>query len=266
MSDVQELLKTALNAARAAGDILREMRFQPPQVSEKSHLNLVTDGDYAADEAIQGVIRAAFPDHLILSEESDLADDIDNWQPPPGVWWIIDPIDGTSNYARGLPSWSVSIAAGQGENLLAAAVYDVTRDDMFAAGRGLGATRNGQPIHTSEQNELERTMLSADWAVGEEYRLQIIRLVNVLLPKVRSLRCWGTSALALAHLAAGYLDCYLHVRLKPWDAAGGVLIVQEAGGTVTTIRGEAWHIRSPSVFASNGMLHERLISMLAPEL
>jgi myo-inositol-1(or 4)-monophosphatase len=113
---------------------------------------------------------------------------------------------------------------------------------------------------------MERTLVGADWAVGAEYRLQILRLVNVLMPQVRSLRCWGTSALALAHLAAGYLDCYLHVRLKPWDAAGGVLMVQEAGGTISDIRGEAWHIRSSSIFASNGILHDTLVGMLAPEL
>jgi myo-inositol-1(or 4)-monophosphatase len=266
MSDAQELLNIAQDAARAAGDVLREMSATPPQVSEKSHLNLVTDGDFAADEAIQGVIRAAFPDHLILSEESEFAKDIDTWQPPDDTWWIIDPIDGTSNYARGMPSWSVSIAVGRGQTLLAATVYDVTRADLFAAGRGLGATRNGQPIHISEQNELERTMVSVDWAVGDEYRLQILRLVNVLMPKVRSLRCWGTCALALAHLGAGYLDCYLHVRLKPWDAAGGVLIVQEAGGTVTDVHGAAWHIQSPGILASNGILHEQIVSMLAPEL
>jgi len=266
MTEVQNLLQTSLDAARAAGDVLREKSATAPEVFEKSYRNLVTDGDFAADKAIQGVIRAAFPDHLILSEESDLADDIDNWTPPDGFWWIIDPIDGTSNYARGMPSWSVSIAAGKGEDLLAAAVYDVTRDHLFSAGKGLGASLNGQPMKVSTQDEMARTMFSADWAVGEQYRLQILRLINVLMPKVRSLRCWGTSALALAHLAAGFLDCYVHVQLKPWDAAGGVLLIQEAGGTITDLRGETWQIRSPGIFASNGVLHDTFIEMFAPEL
>jgi myo-inositol-1(or 4)-monophosphatase len=266
MSDVQNLLQTALDAARAAGDVLRQKSAAVPQVFEKSHLDLVTDGDFAADKAIQGVIRAAFPDHVIVSEESEQAKDIAGWTPPEGFWWIIDPIDGTSNYARGMPSWSVSIAAGKGQSLLASAVYDVLRDQLFSAGKGLGATLNGQSLRVSTQDEMERTLVGADWAVGAEYRLQILRLVNVLMPQVRSLRCWGTSALALAHLAAGYLDCYLHVRLKPWDAAGGVLMVQEAGGTISDIRGEAWHIRSSSIFASNGILHDTLVGMLAPEL
>jgi myo-inositol-1(or 4)-monophosphatase len=257
-----ELLQTAIEAARAAGDTLRELRNKPRQITEKGRLDIFTDADLAADAAIQEVIQRKHPTHVILSEESDAGKNIASWQPPDVIYWIIDPIDGTANFARGLPSWSISIAVAQGEQLLAGVVYDVARDDLFAAAYGTGTTLNDMPVYTNKSTSLEWALCGVDWPTPPEHRHQMLDYANRLGPHVRSIRCWGTSALALAHVAAGFLDSYLHLTLKPWDCAAGALLVLEAGGTLTNASGGLWSLRNPDIFATAGPLHEPLLGLI----
>lgn len=243
-----EFLSLAKEAAHAAADAIATQRQNPRQIISKGHLDIVTDADLAANEAILQLIRTRYPDHLILSEESEQAKHLDQWQPEDHYWWCIDPIDGTTNFARNSPLWSISIAVLKGSEVLAGVVYDPNRDDLFSASVGGGAFLNDQPIH-SANTELQWGMISADWPVAPAKRQQMIRNVTQLLPHVRSLRSLGTTALALSHIGAGFLDAYLQGSFKAWDVAAGALILQEAGGTLATFEGEAWTVFSPSLLA-----------------
>ncbi|NJL92913.1 MAG: hypothetical protein HC915_03920 [Anaerolineae bacterium] len=260
----QELLQTAVQAAHAAADLLRELATQPRQVHEKGYLDIVTDGDLAADQAIQGVILRDWPGHHLLSEEDEAARQ-GPWQPSDGYWWLVDPIDGTTNFARGLPSWSISIACGQGEQLLAGVVFDVARDDLYAAAQGSGATRNGDSIFTNQRAELAWAMCLNDYPVAAEIRAEMIGHMTRLLPQIRALRCWGTTALGLAHVAAGFADAYFHNGFHVWDVAAGVLLVQEAGGLVTGFDGTPWRLDMPTLLASNRPLQPAFVQILSAD-
>jgi myo-inositol-1(or 4)-monophosphatase len=259
-----DLLQAAKQAALAAAHAIQIQRQQPRQIISKGHLDIVTDADLAANEAILNLLHQQYPDHAILSEESEAAKALDLWQPGESIWWCIDPIDGTTNFARNSPLWSISIAAIQDGQVLAGVVYDPSRGDMFSASWGGGAFLNDQPIHSTD-TELQWAMISADWPVHPPKRQQMIQRVSQLLPHVRSLRSMGTTALALSHLAAGYLDAYLQGNFKAWDVAAGALILHEAGGVVSTLEGEAWTIFSPSLLGcSSPRLHAELLTYMQP--
>ncbi|MFP4320997.1 MAG: inositol monophosphatase family protein [Anaerolineales bacterium] len=258
------LQDVASQAARAGGKALLDRQFQQRDITSKGHLDIVTDADFAADAAIQQTIHHHFPEHTILSEESDAAAHIDTWRPPEDTYtWIIDPLDGTNNYARGNPSWSVSVAVARGGQILAGAVYDATRDHLFFASQGGGAWLNEKRLQV-RATELEWAALAADWPTHPPYRRMQWDMLDQLMPEVRTLRCWGTTALALAHIAAGYLDVYLNRGFKIWDVAAGILLVQEAAGQVTRLDGSAWALHQRDLLATNGYLHSTIQERIAP--
>lgn len=264
---VNELLQTALQAAGAAAELLTPRLNQAQRTTEKGFLDVVTESDLAADQAIQAVIRQTYPDHFILSEESEIAKTVRSWRPDDRVWWCIDPIDGTSNFSRGLPSWGIEIAVGRGSDILVGVVVDVARRDVFAGGKGLGATLNGKPMHTKADISVQWALINTDWHTLPDKRRRQMLMVNEILPDVRSMRCWGTSALALAHIAAGYQDLYFKLDFNLWDVAGGLLLIQEAGGLVTCLDGSPWDIYSPNLLASGGgEFHQTIVARFAPYL
>ncbi len=266
MHQPDALRRIAAEAAHVAGQRLRDIQHEARDITRKGHLDIVTDADLTADRLIQQTIHAHRPDHAILSEESEAGAQIASWQPPQdGYYWIIDPLDGTNNYARGNPSWSVSVAVAYGGDLLAGAVYDPTRDDLYSAGRGVGAWCNDRALHV-QPTDLEWAALAADWPTHPPYRQLIWDMAETLIGDVRTLRCWGTTALALAHVAAGYLDIYLHRGFKIWDVAAGVLLIQEAGGRVTCWDGRAWGLTDREMLASNAHLHDTALARIAPLL
>lgn len=255
-------MQIAEDAARAAAEVLRPAIKRPRQITSKGFRDIVTDADFAADDAIQQVIKGACPDDYILSEESEAAKDLKTWQPPEGFWWCIDPIDGTSNFARGIPSWSISIAVFKGTQPYAAAVYDVTRDDLFSGMVGAGAFRNGEPIKATTGIAFEWAMCSVDYPTATQDRQNIITVANTLLPQVRTIRTWGTSALALAHVAAGYLDAYINLTRKPWDIGAGILLAQVSGASVTALDGSPWTLDSQTLLVCNPDLHPTFVDVL----
>ncbi len=255
------MLATAVAAARAAGQILRERFTQPHQVSAKGLRDVVTEADLLAQEAIIAEIRARFPAHQILSEEA----------PAPlggaSAWcWLVDPLDGTTNYARGIPCFSVSIAVECRGALEAAVVYDPLGDRLFHARRGEGACLDGRTLRVSERNELIESLLDLGWARSPAARDLSARVARVVGPHIGSARTMGSAALGLAAVAAGWEDAYVHPELAPWDMAAGVLLVREAGGMVTAIDGGPWDPFGQTCLASNGILHDALATLIAPEL
>jgi myo-inositol-1(or 4)-monophosphatase len=252
------LEEVAVQAARQAGQLLRinfaktkELRFK-----EGIH-NIVTDSDIASERLIVETIRAAFPNHAILTEEAGLFDTSSDTR------WIVDPLDGTVNFAHGIPIFSVSIAVEVAGNVTIGVVYHPLLDELFVARRGYGATLNGSPITVSQCAHLSDAFLVTGFpyniASYPEYRdWHFPELVRRGIP----IRRLGSAALDLAYLAAGRFDGFWEVGLQPWDIAAGVLIVLESGGVVTDYNGQPHTLSTRTIVATNGAIHRELVEFL----
>lgn len=254
----REFLNTAVTAARLAGEVLEDWasRFT---VSEKSRANLVTEADFAAQETIHRHIRDRFPDHAFLGEEGLNAPS--NESP---YRWVIDPLDGTSNYVHRFPYYCVSIALEQDGELVLGVIFDPNRNELFTARRDGGAHLNHRPIQpTNDVKELQHAMAVASLPVATSAQDPAVgRFLNVL-PVVQSLQRTGSAALNLAYVACGRIDLYWSSSLHPWDMAAGALIVEEAGGSVTRLDGGAFQLERPEIVASNGTnLHKEFCRLI----
>lgn len=256
MATIEELLLTAVSIARSAGQLAKEKWSQPLEMTSKGFRDIVTDADIAVQKLITDAIRAEFPDHGFLTEEED--SDL----PATGsIIWVIDPIDGTTSYSHNLPLFCVSIAAisSFGEQLVGV-VYDPMRDEMFTAIRGKGAWLNGRSLQVSQIDNLDDAVLALDWAGAPALRLRTLNALCQLGVRVRTIRAIGTAALAMSWLAAGRLDCFFNLNIKPWDVAAATLIVLEAGGKATYPDGNPmlWASVDDGVVVSNGRFHDEL--------
>ncbi len=218
-----DFLAVVQSAALAAGKVLREKYPQARNIQAKGVRDIVTDADFAAQAVIVDLIRSHDPNAAILSEEGIEPD------PQARLIWVVDPLDGTTNYARRLPMFSTSIAVVQDGQPIAGAIYDPLRDLMFAAAIDRGATLNGGPIHASTTSEVAESIVGLDWGRGEAARSIGLSWLQRAGTQVKSIRAIGSSALALCYIATGWLDIYFHAALKPWDGAAGQIIAQEAG-------------------------------------
>jgi myo-inositol-1(or 4)-monophosphatase len=252
----QTMLETAIRAARKAGQVLVERLPNARQVHVKGLRDIATDADLAAEAAIIQTIRARFPDHALLTEEgSESAND------GPYVW-VVDPLDGTTNYSRRLPIFSVSIGLVHQGGLAAGVVYDPLRDHLFAAERGRGATLNGTPLRVSAIDRVGQVAVGLDWAHAQADRHEVLARLGQVAPVCHTVRGIGSAALGLCYVAAGWLDAYFNVSLKPWDMAAGLLLIQEAGGRVTDLRGQPWQPWVGRVLVSNGHVHQALLELM----
>jgi len=251
------MLDTAIEAARAAGQIIVEKYRQPIAVHTKGFRDLVTEVDIAAQQAIVDLIAARFPSHAILAEE-----DPGKLDDEREYTWVVDPLDGTTNYAFRLPIFSVSIGlAHRGEPVLGV-VYDPMRDHLFCAQAGQGAFLNGTPLRVAEREELIGTLVAFDWARDPRIREAVLRILNHVAPQVGTVRALGSAALGPCYVAAGWLDAYFHARLSPWDAAAGAVIVREAGGQATDFAGQPWSLTSPRFLAASSALHPGMLALI----
>jgi myo-inositol-1(or 4)-monophosphatase len=248
------LRATAVKAAREAGRILEEILPKEREVELKGPRDIVTDADWAAERAIVEIIRARYPDHALLTEESGKSGD-------SPYLWVVDPLDGTTNYSRRFPVFSVSIGVVHAGELVVGVVYDPVREQCFAAERGAGATLNGEPLRVSDVAAMPEAIIGLDWAHAEVDRREIVGQLEQVAPACRTLRCLGSAALGLCYVAAGWLEAYFHIGLEPHDLAAGVLLVREAGGRVTDLYGEAWKPWGKRIMASNGLTHEALLDL-----
>jgi myo-inositol-1(or 4)-monophosphatase len=253
------LLQTAITAARAAGEIIRERYARPHEVKVKGLRDLVTEVDLLAQEAILAHIRADFPTHQIMTEESTqvLGGQAD-------YRWFIDPLDGTTNYARGLPSFATSIGVAHGSELVVGVVYDPLHDHLFTAERGQGAYLNGRRLRVSVQDELIDALMDLGWARNQQARKATVRVAAAIGERIGSVRNLGSAALGLAAIAAGWEDIYWHPDLCPWDDAAGALLVLEAGGKISDSRGAPWNVYTRDCLATNGRLHDLAVQYIGP--
>ncbi len=252
----KQILQTAIEAAHLAGRVLVARYSMQHHVAVKGYRDIVTEADTAAESVILELIRQRFPQHSILAEESG-GDGIGN-----GYTWVVDPLDGTTNYAHHIPSFAVSIGVLEDGHPLAGVIYDPLCDHTFAAARGEGATLNGKPLHVSHLTEMDRAVVGLDWGHSDEVRERVLAYLLKIAHRCSTVRTFGSATLALAYIAAGWLDVYLHLALKPWDAAAGILLVAEAGGRCTTPGGEPYQVDLPACLATNGSLHEQALSIL----
>ena len=245
------------SAARQAGRHLMEKYRTDFTVSHKGVINLVTEVDIAAEEMITQRLRRAFPDHSILAEEKCSKADRGY------CTWIIDPLDGTTNYAHGFPFFCVSIGLEIDGRLEFGAVFDPVRDEMFTARRGGGAFCNGDRLQVSSTGSLGAGLLATgfpyDIRTGSRNNLDHFRAFALL---AQGLRRTGSAALDMCYVASGRLDGFWEAKLNPWDCAAGFLMVTEAGGRVTTYSGGAVSIYDAEVVASNGRFHDEMIAVL----
>jgi myo-inositol-1(or 4)-monophosphatase len=259
------LLNTAIDAAQAAGEVLLERLPHERTVTYKGPRDIVTDADLEAQRTIAALIAARFPDHALLDEEGPHLSQADLRSTRP--LWIIDPLDGTSNYSRRLPGFSVSVAVAEAGQVLAGVTYDPLRQETFCAERGQGAfLRQGraapQPLRVSGTRELAQAIAGLDWARDPTIRARVLTSLGRVGAACRTVRALGSAALGVAYVAAGRLDVYYHLSVQPWDAAAGWLLVSEAGGRVTSPGGRPWSLEQRALAASNGPLHAAFIDTL----
>jgi myo-inositol-1(or 4)-monophosphatase len=252
-------LNIAVRAARRAGSIINRAALDGSALEVKSkHVHdYVTQVDRAAEEAIMEVVRKAYPDHGFLAEESGASDE------RAEVRWIIDPLDGTTNFIHGFPQYCVSIAVEQRGALAHAVVYDPARNELFTASKGRGAFLNDRRIRVSKCRRLQDALVGTGFPFKELTRLDLyLRQLKRLMSEASGVRRAGAAALDLAYVACGRLDAFWELGLSPWDMAAGALLIQEAGGLVGDLEGDAGFLESGDICAATPKVFPPLLEAL----
>ncbi len=252
------LLNIGIRAARAAGSVITRNLDQVADipVTAKGLNDFVSEIDRRAEEVIIETILKAYPEHSILAEESGARGE-------NAFQWIIDPLDGTTNYLHGFPHFAVSIALKHDETLEQAVIYDPLRQELFTATRGDGAYMNNRRIRVSKRRSLEGALLGTGFPFGNNEKLEtFIRTFRAIFPVTAGIRRAGAATLDLAYVACGRLDGFWEFNLKPWDIAAGALLIQEAGGIVTSLENDSTFMQHGNVLAANPKVHEEMIRLL----
>src|SRR5580698_2758530 len=257
---MQPLLNIAMRAARRAGDLIVNSlsRLDSLKIDSKSRNDFVTDVDRKAEADIIATIRRSYPDHAILAEESGRSGEHE-------FVWIIDPLDGTTNFLHGFPVFAVSIAVQQKGRLQHGVVYDPMRQEFFTASRGDGAQLEGKEIRVSSQKTLEGSLIGTGMPVraGVTYVDEYLKMLKQVMSTAAGVRRPGAASLDLAYLAAGRIDGFWEFGLSPWDTAAGALLIQEAGGRVGTPAGSEYAL-GPNVIAGNPKIYQALLDAIGP--
>ncbi len=253
-----KIKRTLLDALATAGKIIRSNFGKEQTITKKGRFNLVTEIDKASEKAVVGLILKRFPDHSILAEES------------PAILgseyrWIIDPIDGTTNFAHGFPIVSVSIGLERDGRLEMGGVFDPFRKELFFAERSQGATLNGKRIHVSKAKTLEDSLLATGFPYDRNIKPDdYLGMLRVFLPRIQGIRRGGSAAIDLCYVACGRFDGYYEMKLAPWDKAAGMMIVEEAGGRLTDFSGASLTLEGLQNLATNGLIHAEMLAALEP--
>lgn len=256
------MLNIAVKAARRAGNLIHRAadNIDHLTVTKKSHADFVSEVDRAAERIIIETLLEAYPGHAILAEESGAQGDSE-------FVWIIDPLDGTTNFLHGIPQYAVSIALQQNGVLTQAVVYDPTKNDLFTATRGRGAFLNDKRIRVSKRRELTDSLIGTGFPYTRfEHMDAYMAIFQDLMQKTAGLRRPGAASLDLAWTAAGRYDGFFETGLKPWDIAAGCLLITEAGGIVSDLAGNPNQLKSGHICGGNPDIHSLLLKTIAPHL
>ncbi len=252
-SSGRSALEVSIDAAQRAGEVIRERFLTDKEVRFKGRADIVTDVDLAAEKVILDLVRSEFPHFSILSEESN---PIETGSP---YTWVIDPIDGTRNFAEGIPHFCVVVALAKGSEMVVGVTYDPIKEETFTAELGQGAFLNGEPISVSTREEIPNCVLGFDLGYVDQNAGTALDMIRSLWPGFQTMRLMGSSALGMAYAAAGRLDLYFHHSLSPWDSASGLLLAREAGGNVVDRQGQDADLFTPSVIVSSQHLIGRFL-------
>ncbi len=258
-TEFDSLIKIAIHAAKQGGVILLDYAQKGFHIHQKDQaINLVTEADFHAERAIIQTIHQAFPTHQILSEEQGLQD-----IPTHPIKWIIDPLDGTTNFAHGFPMYNVSIGVEYEGTCVLGVVYDPTRKELFLGQQGKGATLNGTPIRVSTTPKLNEALLVTGFAYDVHTVVDNnLKEFSAFTLRARGIRRTGTAAIDLCYIACGRFDGFWELKLNPWDTAAGKVIVEEAGGTMTNYEGQPYSIYGATLIATNSLIHQEMVEVL----
>jgi myo-inositol-1(or 4)-monophosphatase len=263
---MEDFERVARAAVHEAGALLRVRSREAKTVRYKGAVDLVTETDRDAEALVVGHLQRAFPDHVIVAEEASAGSVL---QPPAKdrYAWYLDPLDGTTNFAHGYPQFCVSLGLGRGTDLLFGIVHDPLRDETFVAHHGRGATLNGVPLHVSAVDDLNRALLATGFPYDRRVHADFyLSFMADFMRQAQDVRRAGSAALDLCYVACGRFDGFWEWRLKPWDVAAAVLIIREAGGTVSDFHGGPFDLYGEQTLASNGRLHTGMVSVLTARL
>lgn len=255
------MLRKAIEASRLAGEAIRHYANQVNKldVEKKAQNDFVSKVDREAETLVVRLLQRAYPDHAFVGEEGGKQGVESDYE------WIIDPLDGTTNFLYGIPQYAVSIALKHKGRLMVGVVYDPLRDETFAASRGDGATLNGRRIRVSERTNLQNALLGTGIPFRTNQNLDLyLQSMKVLLPETAGVRRMGSAALDLAYVASGRFDGFWEFGLHEWDIAAGVLLIQEAGGLISDMRGNNTHMQTGDVLAANPKVFKEMLKRLHP--
>ena len=255
------MLRKAIEASRLAGEAIRHYanQVQKLDVENKAHNDFVTKVDREAENIAIRLLQRAYPDHAFFGEETGKQGSDSDYE------WVIDPLDGTTNFLYGIPQFSVSIALKYKGRLSVGVVYDPLRDETFAAARGEGATLNGRRIRVSERSSMQNALLGTGIPFRANQNLDLyLQTLKVLVPDTAGIRRPGSAALDLAYVASGRFDGFWEFGLNEWDIAAGVLLIQEAGGLISDMHGNNTHMSTGNVLAANPKVFKEMLKRLHP--
>jgi myo-inositol-1(or 4)-monophosphatase len=258
--------RVARAAVSEASAMLRATWRDAKMVRHKGAVDIVTETDHAIESAVIAQLTAAFPDHLIIAEESTSPESL--LRPPPDRYvWYLDPLDGTTNFAHAYPHFAVSLALGMGTAMELAIVHDPIRDETFVAKRGRGATLNDEPIAVSSVPALDDALLATGFPYDRREHLDLyLGFFADFVRRAQGVRRNGSAALDLCYVGCGRLDGFWEWKLRPWDTAAGMLVAAEAGGVVSDFRGAPFDLFGSQTLASNGRLHASMVRVLTARL
>jgi myo-inositol-1(or 4)-monophosphatase len=248
-------LETAMEIAREAGALLTKYFERRVSFELKGEYDLVTEADRASERLVVDRLQTYFPSHSIVAEEGG------GHQGSSECCWYVDPLDGTTNFAHSFPVYNVTLALERAGELVAGCIYDPTREEMFAAERGVGAFLNNRRIRVSKVGKLAETLVATGFPSRRRHLNVNVHFYYQLAMFTHGVRRAGSAALDLAYVACGRLDAFWEFGLNPWDVAAGVLLVREAGGQVTDMRGQPVSLRGPHILADNGLVHEGMLGL-----
>ncbi len=257
--ELASYLLAGCRAALAGGSIVKDLYNKPHSITMKGEIDLVTEADVASETAIVASLEQDVQGVEVMAEESAGKDLVE----PEGLSWVIDPLDGTTNFAHGLPVFAVSIALLENGTPIIGAIYCPMQDELFCAIKGCGSWLNGEPIRVTKTASLIQALLATGFPYNIHDNLEtILRQIKAVLPRVRDIRRAGAAAVDLAWLACGRLDGFWELELKPWDTAAGWLLVEEAGGRLSDFSGSKYSCFGRETVASNGILHSELLKLI----
>ena len=258
--DFGEIKSTAIAAAHRGAKVLMDKLGRLSEINKKGAIDLVTDADTASEKVIIETIHTAFPAHAILAEESGLSEGAD------GFCWIIDPLDGTTNFAHSLGLFAVSIACAKDDDIICGVVFNPVTSELFTAVKGGGAELNGRPIQVSRTAEIADSLLVTGFPYNvREILDRVMGRLAVCLAASQGVRRLGSAALDLCFLACGRFEGFWEENLKPWDTAAGLLVAREAGARVTDFADNDYKVDMPQLLATNGRIHHQMLELLNSE-